>query len=490
MRRGVQGPWCLVWLLLIPLLFQSGCSTSSYRKEVQQDLQLRAQERIFRKAKAEYRQGRHFKTISLLQHFFGIHSRSPLETEARWLLARSYANTGNFQSALDQYEVIARALPPGESKHEALERIAELELNLSGRKKGGDHLPAVRISLSHYASIQDVEASLKRIAQEKVGSVLIDFGCRPQLKRKVKVEVAGRSVSTTNTLIYDRLPSYIAQIHDRKLRAFVGINLRCLGNWAPNSNAAWIDRVFDPVTQRVQASSHFDLSNPQYQEFLVRFLLKFVASDADGIVFLADVPSGLYEGFTSSSMEAFHQAFQVRPNPGSFFVNGQANQTKTKSNIRNQNTSRSLAPEFWRWAGWKTRKRLAVLQHLMDQVHKQKSDLHFGLEVHVDSLEDPLRALAMYGEDLLEANQLSFDFFFMNLQPNFNGQSPPSQFNTNKNVHRSRTLVDRMVVLTKDSSKVWVTPWPAKTLPTGVGGSEELGLLQGVVAVYNYQSLP
>ena len=491
MRSGVQRQWRLVWLLLIPVLFLPGCSKSSYRQQVQQDLQLRAQERIFRKAEAEFKQGHYDQAISLLQHFFGIHSRSPLEKEARWLLARSYKNNGNHQSALEQYKVIARGLPPGKHKQETLERIAELELNRGRTNTDGGPSHAVRISLSHYASIRDIEASLKRIAQHDVTSVLIDFGCRSQLKRKVRVEAAGRSVGSTNALIYDRLPSYIAQIHDQKLRAFVGINLRCLGDWAPNSNAVWVDRSYDPVTQRVHSSHNFDLLNPQYQEFLIRFLMKFVTSDVDGIVFLADLPSGLYDGFTPYSMQTFHQSFQVRLDPGSLYLNGQAKQTTTKSNSENHKAPLSLAPEFWRWAGWKTRQRLAVLQHLIEQVHKHKAELQFGLEVHPDSVENPLRALARYSEDILEANQKSFAFFFVNLQPDRDIRSHQSQFDTKKYVHRSRKLVDRMVVITKDSSKVWVNaPLQTITLPTGGGWLEKSGLLQGVVEVYNYQSLP
>ena len=493
LRRGLPGQGSLVWLLLIPVLFLSGCSKSSYRQQVQQDLQLRAQERIFRKAEAEFTQGHYDQAIRLLQHFFGIHSRSPLGGEARWLLARSYKNNGDLQSALEQYKVIARGLPPGKNKQETLGRIAELELNVGGRNTDGGRLHAVRISLSHYASIRDIESTLKRIARHDVESVLIDFGCRSQLKHKVRVEVGDRSVGSTHALIYDRLPSYIAQIHDQKLRAFVGINLRCLGDWAPKSNAAWVDQAYDPVTQRVHSSHHFDLFNPQYQEFLGRFLMKFVTSDVDGIVFLADLPIGAYDGLTSHSGRSFHEAFQVRLNPQTLFLNGHAGRNPKLSSVEHQlkTSTISPSPQFWRWAGWKTRQRLAVLQHLIEQVHQQKAEFQFGLEVHPDSLENPLRALATYSEDILEANQKSFAFFFVNLQPDHDSQSKQSQFDTKKSVHRSRKLVDRMVVITKDSSKVWVNvPLQAKKNPTGAVWSGGLGLLQGLVEVYNYQSLP
>ena len=220
--------------------------------------------------------------------------------------------------------------------------------------------------------------------------------------------------------------------------------------------------------------------------------MKFVTSDVDGIVFLADLPSGLYDGFTPYSMKTFHQSFQVRLNPGSLFLNGHAGQQmRTRSNSENHKAPFSLAPEFWRWAGWKTRQRLTVLQHLIEQVHKHQSELQFGLEVHPDSLENPLRALATYSEDILEANQKSFAFFFVNPQRDLDIQSNQSQFDTKKYVHRFRNLVDRLVVITKNSSKVWVNvPVQAKTFPTGASWSEELGLLQGVVEVYNYQSLP
>ena len=488
MRHEEQKKWSLVWLLLIPVLFLTGCSTSSYRQEVQQDLELRAQERIYRKAKAEFQEGHYPEAIRLLQNFFGIHSRSPLEGEARWLLARSYKKNGDLKSALEHYTVIAQALPPGNRKQQTLEQIAELKQQLGGRPRDGGQSRVVRISLSHYASIGDIEARLKRIAQQDVGSVLIDFGCRSQIRRQVKLDVAGRSVGRTNARIYDRLPSYVAQIHAQNLRAFVGINLRCLGDWAPKSNGAWVDRFYDPVSQRVHPSQNFDLLNPQYQEFLVRFLMKFVKSDVDGIVFLGDLPSGLYDGFTPYSLHGFHQSFQVQLDPGSLFLNGHGKSKDRRPMAEQPKVPISLAPEFWRWAGWKTRQRLAVLQHLIEQVHKQKQEFQFGLEVHRDCLEDPRRALATYSEDILEANQKNFAFFLVNLQPGQTVQSHQSQVEPKPFGQRSKQLVDRLVMITQNSSKVWVyLPMQTSTVPAG---ADELGLLQGVVEVYNYRGLP
>jgi hypothetical protein len=40
------------------------------------------------------------------------------------------------------------------------------------------------------------------------------------------------------------------------------------------------------------------------------------------------------------------------------------------------------------------------------------ASLKFAVEIHPETVTDPLTALVYYGEDLLEAKQTGFDFFF------------------------------------------------------------------------------
>ena len=79
---------------------------------------------------------------------------------------------------------------------------------------------------------------------------------------------------------------------------YVGVNLRCLGHWAPSEHQAWRDRMYQVDTGTFQTTPWFDLFHPAYQEFLSRFLTRLCKEGVDGLVFLNDHPLGFVDGVT------------------------------------------------------------------------------------------------------------------------------------------------------------------------------------------------
>ena len=479
--------------MLIQVLFLSGCGKSSYRQEVLQDIQLRAQERLLHQAQVQFQHHHYSQAITHLQHFFAIHSPSPLEGKARWLLARAYKNKGDLDAALEQYKMIAQSLPPGKERLETLQQISGLGQRLQGRVSGAGHIYAVRVPLHRFSAGKDIESSLKQLARKGVTTVLLDFACPSQARENGNVKGTVREVRGVNLTSFQRLPSHLAQIHGQGLEALVGINLRCLGNWGASRKISWYDRSYNPVSKTVQISQYFDLYNPRYQEFLGRFLIKLANSPVDGIVFQAESPVGVYDGLTPYSLQSFAQAFQVRVSPQALFKNGQNSHRPKVTNPGNQNgiSSHPQAPEFWRWAGWKTRQRLAVLQHLMEQVHQRKPELKFGLEVHSESIENPLRGLVQFSEDFLEAHRMGFAFFIVTPHSDHDDQLNQGLRDSKRILDQTRVLVDRMVMVTNDSSKIWVTvPSQATVLPAHEALWGRKNFLRGVGRLYDLPALP
>ena len=225
----------------------------------------------------------------------------------------------------------------------------------------------------------------------------------------------------------------------------------------------------------------------------MNFLVKLANSSVDGIVFLAESPVGTYDGLTPHSLQSFAQSFRVRVSPQALFNNGQNSHSPKVASPNEQNgmSFHPQAPEFWRWAGWKTRQRLAVLHDLIEQVHQHKPELKFGLEIHSESIKNPLLGLVQYSEDFLEAQRMGFAFFIVTPQSYHDNQIDHRLRNSKRLLDETRNLVDRMVMVTNDSSKIWVTvPSRTSTLPADGDVWGRKNFLRGVGRVYALPALP
>ena len=361
----------------------------------------------------DFEQGRDTKVINDLNRFLSDHAHSPREREARGLLAQSYERSGKIRAALKQYQMIAQTLPPGQEKKEVAKRIDELEQRLNTGGPRYEPNKVVRASLTQFYTVGNDPVVLKGLRQDGVTSVLIDFECPGK-----GVAPPQPTVRTSDVSSQSQLPSSVNRIHRQGLLVFVGINLRCLGYLDSRSKKAWLDGSYNPVSGKVQSSPYFDIFHPQYQQVMVYEINKLTDNGIDGVVFLAEVPLGMYDGFRPGSVDTFNKAFHTQMNPHTLFENGVSNPGSQFSLDQNQpvRVSASKTTEFWRWTGWKARQRLIVLQGLMDQVHEHKPKMSFGLELHSESIEDPLRALTQFSEDFLEAQQRDFEFFFISPQ--------------------------------------------------------------------------
>jgi len=85
-------------------------------------------------------------------------------------------------------------------------------------------------------------------------------------------------------------------------------------------------------------------------------------------------------------------------------------------------------------------------------------NLEFALEVHPESITDPVTALVQYGEDFLEAKRSQFDFYLAG------PVSPPPVMSTTSNSSGTApgetldraAVVDRMIELIGEPDRVWV----------------------------------
>jgi len=489
MQNSLAAKFFLVIPVMLYFLFFAGCGKPSHRQDKSGDLDRQTEERILHQARVDYKEGRDAQVIKDLNRFLSVHSHSPKEREARWILAQSYERSGKLRAALKHYKIISQGLPPGQEQKEVHQRIDELNQRLKEVGSELQAIEAVRVSLNQLSLIRNDSGTLKRLSQEGVMSVLIDFGCPGKVMPQPQ-----NAVKTSDVSPQAQLSSSVAEVHRHGLRALVGINLRCLGYLDSRSKKQWLDGSYNPVTREVQLSPYFDIFHPQYQKLMADEIKRLADSGIDGVVFLAEVPLGLYDGLTPGSVDMFNKTFHTRMSPQTLFQNGVNHGSSPSSSDRNQhfNPSTSEASEFWRWTGWKTRQRLLVLQGLMDQVHEEKPGLPFGLELHPESIQDPLGALTRFSEDFLEANQKSFSFFLITPRSGRKIQSEsnsPSSNDLEGFINESRTLVDRMRLVIQNPARIWLSiPWGKKTPPTLVSESPHVRHLQKVSRIYELET--
>ena len=127
-----------------------------------------------------------------------------------------------------------------------------------------------------------------------------------------------------------------------------------------------------------------------------------------------------------------------------------------------QDQEKIYPPDFWRWAGWKARESLKVMDRLRGAMRKQSPRLRFALEVHPEAISNPVEALAQYGEDLLEAKRSRFDFYLTGPRPSINEPRPDIVERMPGIIERMPGIVERMVDMIGEAERIWVAiPLPA-----------------------------
>ena len=484
--QNLSGKSLVIFPVLVQFVLFIGCSVSPSQPDVSEDFDRQAQEQLLEEAQKDFDEGRDTQAINKLNQFFSLSSPSPMEGEARWLLAKSYERSGKLRAALKQYQIISRELPAGKKQTDVLNHMKELEQRIAGVRPQSRPMMAVRSSVSRLSLLEDEGSTFNRLKQEGVTKVLIEVGCP-----RMKVRKFPSSVRPIEYTPPEQWPPPARTIHQYGLQAFVGLNLRCLGYVDPRSKKQWVDGFYNPEAQKVQASQYFDIFHPQYQMFLVHQIMKLSDSGFDGVVFLADAPMGLYDGLTPSSVRLFNAAFRTRLNPQSLFPNGRRSPTSKSSSPSIQNTVSSPSEEsdFWRWAGWKARQRLSVLQRLMDKIREQNPEFSFGLELHPESIENPIQALTQFSEDFFEANQKSFTFFLVAPQSTSEIQSGSNSRDVEIFMDQTRSLVSRMTLVINNPSKIWISiPRFSKHHPKNMSDPLELGDLPTFSRIYDLQA--
>jgi hypothetical protein len=440
--------WYWVWLVggLSLGLLAGGCSSGPKPGKSLQALKVQAGERLYQDARQSLYTKDYDLAVLLFQRFLQNYPTSDLRDKARWWLARSYQQMGNGRLALQHYRVLAQAQRKGPYHKEAVLRVAELTSQLG---RGYDQFQEVKglvVSLDSFQGVGGLETYRENLSQNGLTTLLVEIPCREShdlISHTVANPVQGWSILS----IKETLQGILQSAHDNHQTVFISVGLRCLGELEPQPD--WQDWSYHPGTREIQPSGHYDLFNLSYQDFLVKTLEGLLEVGVDGVIFHVAAPLGASDGLSPWAVHLFEQDFGATLNPRHLF------QLRNLTDLRRFQEGRyspdldseRYSPLFWRWAGWKARKRLEVMTTLVRRVKEAFPVQQFGLVVHPDSVVDPLTALIRYSEDWVAAAQSRFDVFLVNVPVG------PMVFTP---IMDWQGVLEQMITALGDPEKLWV----------------------------------
>jgi hypothetical protein len=418
-------------------------------------------ERLFQDAQHHFEARDFQQAIQGFTRLLALHPKGSLENEARWLLGQSYGQVQDWDAAQSEYRVLATAPVGQRYQAKSAQRLTEIQGLLEEFEVPPQQTKAIRLALNQLPETQGFDQGIQKMKEDGVTSLLIDLGCKRTALNLSSLNEPHRAQDFAELLSV--LQSFTERSHRAGLGLYVGVNLRCLGHWAPSEHPEWHDRVYHVATGRFQTTRWFDLFHSGYQQFLMNFLSQLCQGGLDGLVFLNDHPLGTFDGVTQAGLKRFQKGFGATFVPSQVFYEGFNPLQGLKSSTGLSHVKRTDAKDalFWRWAGWKARERLNMLEALVDHLRLQYRSVQFGLEIHPHALTDPVRALVNYAEDAMDAVGRSFSFFFV--RPEIDRRSTFTEKSVIDKLRRisTKAILDKLLPVVGDPRKVWVS-MPAK----------------------------
>ncbi len=300
--------------------------------------------------------------------------------------------------------------------------------------------------------------------------------------------IASIKCSGTNTLLLQRhlfrhrrestirWKDLVAEAHRQRVRVYAVVNLR--EKLFGEGSRGWSDISLNSDSGALQPSGAPDLLHPEFQESIKKASLDLATAGVDLIVFRFDPPSGPFDGFSRYGLGGFRRDFDHRLSPRKLFTSANRQWTQDSSGaIPVAQVRGGFAPQFWRWAGWKNREYLNVLDGVMAAVRQQQPGARFGIELHTDTMANPRRALVWHTEDFLESRRHLFDRFIVAIPET--GVHGVAESSIGQAAFKMTELLDdpsMVFVLVSGNSPMWSTANEALNVKASLGLQQGVGL--------------
>lgn len=390
-------------------------------------------------------QGQLDRAIGLFRRVQEGYPNTPERPEATLLLAQAFEANGELAPALIEYRRLTTEFSQTPQAAVARTKIPDLERHLSALRP-----PIVSQIAGVYARTGRIEAlderELVRLRQSGTNTIVVDVtrnrppqpstvGGRPETGVYFKTDWA--------TVLQDRLAALVSGAHRQGIQVWAAVSLRRM-DWIDPA-LGWADWRYSPQTSELVAGEMLDLMHPAVPEYLIGLFSDLAATGVDGLLLLADPPSGPGDGFSPHALRRYERDMGQTIDPGRLQL------------AQSRDRSLAFAPEFWRWVGWKQREQLKVVDGVLRAVRKTHLNLKVVIELHPEVVTSPRGALAWYAEDLLDLKRYRVDYILFSFAPSL-GQWV--------NQLAESLRADRMVLMVESSEANRVK---SSALPAGTG---------------------
>ncbi|MCY4613867.1 MAG: hypothetical protein OXB94_09630 [Nitrospira sp.] len=385
-------------ITLSSLLLLSGCFRAAGPDVGVRALRDQAEKRSLDQAEHAFLRADYATAVVLLNRFLRTHPQSSLSPEARWWLARAYQKTGNPSSALEHFRFVAKTRRWNMYQTDARFRATQLEERLRGPAPSG----SIRGILTALGSAPgNVDALISTSGEIEASVIVLDVPC----------PVGGMPQDNGQPFSFDAMRSAVRDLSSRGTTVYLGVTLRCLGHFARERTLEkWKDWAYDPPSGTLRRSSYFSLQFSGYQAFLEDWLEQLRDLPLTGLVLRNAVPVGVYDGFNPLALRLFAKEFGVAFDPVRMF-----NDDRTVL-AADSESGVHLPAVFWKWAGWKARERLRIVQSLVQTLRVRLPHLEFGMTLQPEGITDPIRGMIDFAEDWVDVGRGPFDRFLMTIK--------------------------------------------------------------------------
>ena len=341
--------------------------------------------RLIESAYRAFVQERYPLACALFQRFVDSNPTSPRLSEARWWLARSYEQRGDLPAALAAYRSVVgegtRSTPlAGSYEFHALNRLDIFRRSLGPSSLLERRQIALWLTSVDWPTFPDVGSWIAQLADAGVTSLIVEAGSPP--RETMQSGPMGVYFQTSKVpVVQDLFTVIVPAAHAKGMAVLASLNLHEPG-WT-TVGPEWGIAMTTRTDQLFQPVGPVDVLHPEYQRYVSEVAQDLLRTDIDGLVIGARRTKGFAEEWSPMSRRMFEEAFG--PSLDSH--------------------DRSVSPDAWRWAGWKTRTYLGFVARLAQQLRQTRPGLLVAVVVHEHAVFSPADALAEYGEDVLETKQ-------------------------------------------------------------------------------------